>query len=275
MQTLGGGAWHPTCIGREIFFAASGQRGKTTSVCIPTNPRNIKMKTKRLLAPCCLLAALAGTPAGASVISLTSVDWTAGTGGSFTGTSTATGSITASTGNFPNAGTVVSPLGWGSLLGYSISVEEGAYAGVGTNSIVSSSFDFPNSVNQFYLLFKGIANTSFIDLYGSDRTVTFLAGNNATFDSVSEQIFATGSGTFDAIARVVKTSGNWGQGSPLYTFRFDLGNSDPNTPATGLFTLAVAGSPASPSSVPEQGGWTALAILACTAAGIRLRHRLS
>jgi hypothetical protein len=163
-------------------------------------------------------------------------------------------------------------LNWGSLLGYSISVDEGAYAGAVAGSYVSSSFDFPNSVNQFYLLFKGIANTTLIDLYRSDRTVTFLAGNNASFDSLFKRIYATGSGTFDAIARVDNTSGNWG-GSPLYAFEFDL--MDPTTTATGLFTLAVAGSPASPSSVPEQGGWTALAILACTAAGIRLRHRLS
>lgn len=235
------------------------------------------MKTKRLLAPCCLLAALAGTPAGASVISLTSVDWTAGTGGSFTGTSTATGSITASTGNVPNAGTVVSPLNWGSLLGYSISVDEGAYAGAARGSSSYTSFNFPNSVNQFYLLFKGIANTSQIDLNPvSDRTVTFLAGNNAIFNSGNNRISATGSGTFDAIARVDITSGSWGQGSLAFEFNaFDLYNFDANTPATGLFTLAVAGSPASPSSVPEQGGWTALAILACTAAGIRLRHRLN
>lgn len=232
---------------------------------------------KRLLAPFCLVAALATSPASASVISLTSVDWTAGTGGSFTGTSTATGSITASTGNVPNAGTVVSPLNWGSLLNYSISVEEGAYAGAGAGSGTMTGFNFPNSVNQFYLLFKGIANTSVIDLDPSpDRTVTFLAGNNASFDSGTKRISATSTGTFDAVAMVDKTSGNWGQGSLIYEFQaFALLNFDANNPTTGLFTLAVAGSPASPSSVPEQGGWTALAIIACTAAGIRLRHRLS
>jgi hypothetical protein len=232
---------------------------------------------KPLLAPFCLIAALAASPASAAVISLTSVDWTAGTGGSFTGTSTATGSITASTGNLPNAGTVVSPLNWGSLLNYSISVEEGAYAGAGANSSQLTSFNFPNSVNQFYLLFKGIANTSRVDLAPSpDRTVTFLAGNNASFDSANYRISATSAGTFDAIARVDKTAGNWGQGSLAYEFdAFRLVNFDANNPTTGLFTLAVAGSPASPSSVPEQGGWTALAIIACTAAGIRLRRRLS
>ena len=232
---------------------------------------------KRLFAPFCLGAALAASSASAAVISLTSVDWTATAEfeGRFTGTSTATGDITAETGAVPNAGTVVSPLNWGSLLNYSISVDEGAYAGSIINS--STSFNFPNSVNQFYLLFKGIANTSVINLApSSDRTVTFLAGNNASFAPGTKRISATSTGTFDAIARVDKTTGNWGQDSSAFEFMaFSLLNHDSSGSTTGLFTLAVAGSPASPSSVPEQGGWTALAIIACTAAGIRLRHRMS
>ncbi len=234
---------------------------------------------KRLFAPFCLGAALAASSASAAVISLTSVDWTATAEfeGRFTGTSTATGDITAETGAVPNAGTVVSPLNWGSLLNYSISVEEGAYAGAGAGSGTTTRFNFPNSVNQFYLLFKDIANTSVIDLDPSpDRTVTFLAGNNASFAPGTKRISATSTGTFDAIARVDKTTGNWGQDSSAFEFMaFSLLNHDSSGSTTGLFTLAVAGSPASPSSVPEQGGWTALAIIACTAAGIRLRHRMS
>lgn len=228
---------------------------------------------KRLICVFSILAAVAAAPAGAAVINLTSVDWTAGTGGNFTGTSAATGSITATTSNVTNAGTVVSPMNWGSLLNYSISVDEGVYAGAPSNTGYVTKLNFPNSVSQFYLLFKGIANNNQIELFDADgRTITFLAGNNATYDSLSTRISAIATGTFDAVVRVDKNSGSWSQGPSAFN-AFKLVNFDPANSSTGLFTAAVAGSPSSPSSVPERGGWTALAILGCTAAGIRLRRR--